>query len=167
VGERGKDNGVLLVVAMRERSLRIEPGRGLEDELTDLESGRIIRERIAPLMRRGDVGGAIEMGTLAVRQALGDTEVGDLPPPPAEPDEEPNQFPAFAFGLFPLLFFLFLANRRRRGGRGRRQDFGVIPIFWGGGWGGSTGGGFGGGGGGGFGGGGGGMSGGGGASGGW
>jgi uncharacterized protein len=170
VGQKGKDNGVLLFIAYEDHKLRIEVGRGLEGQLTDLQSGRIIRDEMTPRLRAGDVGGAIEVGTQEIRRALGDTQVGE---PPSQAPAEPSR-PSFNFGwIFPLFFLLplvlgGLGGRRR----GRRRRWGwATPIFWGGGWGGSGGGlgsgGFGGGGGGGFGGGGGGGFGGGGASGGW
>jgi uncharacterized protein len=163
VGEEGEDNGALLLIAYEDRDLRIEVGRGLEGELTDLESGRIIRNHIIPRMQQGDVGGAIETGTLELRRALGDTAAGS-PAPIEEPEAEPAFDPGMLAWLLPVLIFGFagLGNRRRRGRRG----WGVAPIFWGGGWGGGggNGGGFGGGG---FGGGGGGDFGGGGASGSW
>lgn len=172
VGERGKDNGVVLLIAYDDRRVRIEVGRGLEGELTDLESGRIIRERMVPLLRQGDVGAAVAQGTDAIRRDLGDTQVGELPPPPAAPEgdggEGQGSWWPFLF-VVPAFALSGLFGRRRR--RSRWGGFGM-PIFWGGGWGG---GGFGGGGfggrgggfGGGFGGGGGGGFGGGGASGDW
>jgi uncharacterized protein len=166
VGTKDKDNGVLLLIAYDDRRVRIEVGRGLEGTLTDLDSGRIIRERLVPLLRQGDVGGAISQGTDAIRLDLGDTQVGQLPPPP-EQEEEPSSSRSWAPLLFlvvPLLAVGFVGRRRRLGG-----GFGT-PIIFGGGWGGGFGGGGfggGGGGGGGFGGGGGGGFGGGGASGGW
>ena len=174
IGERDKDNGVLLLIAYRDRKLRIEVGSGLEGTLTDIESGRIIRQRIAPLMRDGKVGEAVIQGTDAIRKDLGDPEVGALPPvPQQEPSDDGDGTGSLLFFFLPL--FGALAFFGRRGRRGRGFGFGT-PIFWGGGWGGGGGGwsgggggggGFGGGGGGGFGGGGGGGFGGGGASGGW
>ena len=169
VGQKGKDSGVLLFIAYADRALRIEVGRGLEGQLTDLQSGRIIRDDMVPRLRAGDVGGAIEVGTQEIRRALGDTKIG---PPPSEAPA-PRQSPSFNIGwIFPLLFVLplLLGGLGRR--RGRRRWGWITPIFWGGGFGGGSGGGFGsggfgGGGGGGFGGGGGGGFGGGGASGGW
>jgi uncharacterized protein len=165
VGKKGKDNGVLLLIAYDDHKVRIEVGRGLEGDLTDIQSGHIIRERLIPLLRDGDVGGAVAQGTQAIRAELGDTEVGPLPPPVAEPvNEQPRgNTPGWLFLLFPAAIALFSVFGR---GRGRRHGWGWMPIYWGGGgWGG---GGFGGGGGGGgFGGGGGGGFGGGGASGGW
>jgi uncharacterized protein len=158
VGEEGKDNGVLLFVAFEDRRLRIEVGRGLEGELTDLESGRIIREHITPRLRAGDVGEAIVIGTQEIRRALGDTQVGAEPAPLAAPQDQSRR-PSLNF-LFPL-FFLIPMVLGAAGRRRRRQWGWATPIFlgggWGGGWGGSggsDGGGFGGGGGGGFGGGG-------------
>lgn len=174
VGTKGKDNGVLLLIAYDDHKLRIEVGRGLEGQLTDLQSGRIIRERMVPLLKANDVGGAITQGTDAIRQDLGDTQVGPLPPPPQpEPVAAPrSNGVGAAVGFLFLLILLFSLFGRRR----RRHHWWGFPIFWGGGWGGGFGGGFGGGGfggggfgggGGGFGGGGGGGFGGGGASGGW
>lgn len=164
VGQEGKDNGVLLVIATEDRKLRIEVGRGLEGTLTDLQSGRIIRQRLVPLLRKGDFGGAVAQGTAAIRQELGDTEVGELPPVPEQdpgPEGGSSAWPLLL--LLPVVGFGMLGSRRRRGRFG--GGFGV-PVFWGGGFGG--GGGYGGGdGGGGFSGGGGGGFGGGGASGGW
>jgi uncharacterized protein len=163
VGQKGKDNGVLLVIAYDDHKVRIEIGRGLEGQFTDLQAGRIIRERLIPLLRQGDVGGAVVQGTQAIRAALGDTDVGQLPPPSAEPvnDQPTGKTPGWLFLVFPAAIALFSVFGRRRG---RRHGWGWMPIYWGGGgWGGGGGDG----GGGGFGGGGGGGFGGGGASGGW
>lgn len=175
VGTRGEDNGVLLLIAMNDRRIRFEVGRGVEDELTDLESGRIIRERLGPLLRRGDAGRAVQEGTQAIRQALGDTSVGELPPV-VTVDEGERRDGGGGFGaLLPFLIFGIFGLSALGGRRGRRMWGGGMPIFWGGGFGGGHGGGgFGGGnsggggfGGGGFSGGGGGGFGGGGASGSW
>ncbi|MCU1344308.1 MAG: hypothetical protein JWL70_574 [Acidimicrobiia bacterium] len=173
VGQSGKDNGVLILVAMDDRQTRIEVGRGVEAQLTDAEAGQIVDQRLRPLLASGDVGGAVEQATQAVRQALGDTEVGTLAPAPPPADRGSGGSGGLIWFL-PLLVpfgLLSLLGRRRRGrgGRGRGRGLGMgMPIIFGGGWGGGGfgGGGFGGGGGG-FGGGGGGGFGGGGASGGW
>src|SRR5262249_5079791 len=54
IGQQGKDNGVILIVAPNERKVRIEVGRGLEPELTDAMSRLIIENAILPAFRRGD-----------------------------------------------------------------------------------------------------------------
>ncbi|MDP9389787.1 MAG: TPM domain-containing protein, partial [Actinomycetota bacterium] len=129
VGERGSDNGVLLLIAFADRRLRIEVGRGLEGQLTDLESGRIVRQRMLPLLRAGDVGGAVAQGTQAIRQALGDEAAGELPPPP-QPSDAPDGPSGFPYGVLVVpLMFGFIAWRVRRYGW-----HGGGPIYVGGGW---------------------------------
>jgi len=160
VGVKGKDNGVVLVLAIDDRKMRIEVGRGLEGDLTDLESGRIIRDVLRPRLQDGDYAGAVRDGVQAIRYALGDTDVS--PPSTVPPDESPSTgWPWFLvlIGALSLMSGFVARGTRRRWGMGG-------PIIWGGGFGGGGAGGFGGGGGGGFGGGGGGFGG-GGASGGW
>jgi uncharacterized protein len=169
VGTKDKDNGVLLLIAYDDHKIRIEVGRHLEGTLTDLQSGRIINDRMVPLLRDNNPGGAVLQGTEAIRQVLGDTKVGPLPVVPASKPTS-QQTPGWVFPV--VILFIILAGFVSRFGR-RRRWFGGFggPIFWGGGFGGGFGGGSSGGGGGfgggGFGGGGGGGFGGGGASGGW
>ena len=59
LGRQGKDNGVLLLVAPNDRRVRIEVGRGLEGQLTDAYSRRIINEILAPAFKSGDFDGGI------------------------------------------------------------------------------------------------------------
>ena len=66
LGRDRKDNGALLLVAHKERKVRIEVGRGLEGKLTDLVSGRIIRGDIVPRFKQGDFDGGIAAGVGAI-----------------------------------------------------------------------------------------------------
>jgi len=66
LGQKGKDNGVLLLVAYNERGVRIEVGYGLEGTLTDTKSGIIIRNVIIPEFKEGDYGEGITKGLRAV-----------------------------------------------------------------------------------------------------
>lgn len=70
IGQRGTDNGVILVIAAQDRKMRIEVGRGLEGVLTDLLSGRIIRDEIAPRFREGDIDGGVIAGVSAIMSAV-------------------------------------------------------------------------------------------------
>ena len=70
IGQKGKDNGVLLIVAPNERKVRIEVGRGLEPELTDLMSKLIIENSILPAFRRGDVSQGIRAGVRDIKDVL-------------------------------------------------------------------------------------------------
>lgn len=66
IGQKGKDNGALLLIAKNDHKIRIESGRGLEGKLTDLISGRIIRNEIAPAFKRGDFDAGIARGAGAI-----------------------------------------------------------------------------------------------------
>ncbi|BCA55163.1 hypothetical protein W02_23030 [Nitrospira sp. KM1] len=84
LGRIGADNGVLLLVAIKERKVRIEVGYGLEGSLTDLRSAHIIRDEIVPRFRARDMAGGIEAGVQAILWTIGQAEAGhDQPPPKA------------------------------------------------------------------------------------
>ncbi len=75
LGQKGKDNGVILIVAPNERKVRIEVGRGLEPQLTDLMTRLIIENAILPAFRRNDFSGGIRAGVRDIRDVLlGDAE---------------------------------------------------------------------------------------------
>lgn len=156
LGTRGKDNGVLVVVARDDRRMRIEVGGGVEGGLTDAQSGRIIRNIMAPAFREGRYGeGLYDAG----RQIL--AALGSLPEGMAEPRgrPEPRNVPVvgpflalllglgapFVFGLLVLIVVLGTLIGRRRGWGG---TWGGGGGWGGGGWGGGGGGSWGGGGGG-------------------
>ncbi|TWI57636.1 uncharacterized protein IQ22_00853 [Pseudomonas duriflava] len=164
IGQKGKDNGALLIVARDDRKVRIEVGYGLEGTLTDAQSSLIINQAIIPAFRQGNFAQGIVNGTTAMIQVLGGNPLERQPSPRdvvSVGHERPMPF------LFVVLFFIVMFLMRGGGGRGGRGGRGsavltgaVLGSILGGGRGG---GGFGGGG---FGGGGGGFGG-GGASGGW
>ena len=75
IGQAGKDNGVLLIVAPNERKVRIEVGRRLEPLLTDTMSSLIVQNAILPAFRRGDFSGGIRAGVRDIKDVLlGDAE---------------------------------------------------------------------------------------------
>ncbi len=75
IGQQGKDNGAILIVAPNERKVRIEVGRGLEPHLTDAMSRLIIENAILPRFRRGDFEGGIVAGLRDIQDVmLGDAE---------------------------------------------------------------------------------------------
>jgi uncharacterized protein len=69
IGQKDKDNGIILVVAQQERKIRIEVGRGLEGKLTDLTAGRIIDIVIKPQFKRGDFDNGFTGGVSALIDA--------------------------------------------------------------------------------------------------
>ncbi len=70
LGRKGTDNGVLLLVALKERKLRIEVGYGLEGTLTDLRSARIIRQEIVPRFKAGNIPEGVRAGTDAILKTI-------------------------------------------------------------------------------------------------
>ena len=70
LGRKGTDNGVLLLIALKERKLRIEVGYGLEGTLTDLRSAHIIRNEIVPRFKAGDIPAGVRAGTDAILQTI-------------------------------------------------------------------------------------------------
>lgn len=69
IGQKGKDNGVIFVVAKEERKLRIEVGRGLEGKLTDLMAGRIVDLVVKPRFKQGDFDGGFLVGVSSIIDA--------------------------------------------------------------------------------------------------
>ena len=155
IGQKGLDNGVILLISMKERKLRLEVGYGLEGSLTDLKSSYIIRKLIVPGFKSGKYYQGILRGLTTVSGII--SKEYDIPPEDLKKfKEKKNENQGVSFIIFMIIFFFFVlpAFSKSKGKGG--------SIFWGGG-------GFGGGSSGGFGGfsGGGGSFGGGGASGGW
>jgi uncharacterized protein len=70
IGQKKKDNGLLLLVAKEERGIRIEVGSGLEGRLTDLTTGRIIRNVITPAFREGNFNRGVSRGVEAMALAV-------------------------------------------------------------------------------------------------
>lgn len=66
IGKKGKDNGVLLLVATQDRAMRIEVGYGLEGAVTDALSSRIINNTIIPEFKSGQYSSGIAKGTWAI-----------------------------------------------------------------------------------------------------
>jgi len=118
LGEKGRSNGALLFVARAERTIRIEVGRGLEGNLTDSISGRIIRDVIAPEFKRGRLYEGLRDGIQAMHAAAG----GDYAKIPKRRGRRSG-----GLGLVPLVFFIWLIfSLFRRGGRGGRGGGGGL-----------------------------------------
>jgi uncharacterized protein len=164
LGQKDKNNGVLILVAAAERKVRFEVGRGIEDRLPDITAKRIQREITVPNFKAGRFGPGLVQSVAAIRQALAPPGAGASAELPAQ--AQPQARPAPGGGLSPLAFGLiivagllavayFRRNASRSGGGGDSSFFiglllGLLSsIFRGRGGGGGFGGGFGGGGGGG------------------
>lgn len=102
LGREGVDDGVLLLVALGDRQLRIEVGYGLEGTLTDATAGTIIRTVIVPSFRDGHYEAGIVAGTEAILAVLG----GEAVPFSPMAEERPPWWFFLFMSLFPLGFSL-------------------------------------------------------------
>lgn len=158
IGAKG-DNGLLVLLAVKERQVRVEVGYGLEEYITDGYAGETSREVMVPHFRRGDYGAGLAAGVERIigriAEARGVELTGVKKPTPV------RQAPKMSAGTIVfLIFILFIVIRAmsggshnaRRRGWGRRRTWsgwnsGIGPFGggFGGGWGSGGGGGFGGG----------------------
>ena len=98
LGQKGKDNGVLVVVAPQDRKLRIEVGYGLEGSLTDVAASRIIRNVMTPAFKSGDFDRGIADGVAAiVAQLEGQSSAAGQSATFADTSGESQRKPAFQF----------------------------------------------------------------------
>jgi len=151
-GQKGKDNGVLLLISKEDRKVRIEVGYGLEGVINDARAGDIIRNDITPAFKEGDYAGGISLAVYDLEQLILLEPTSYDARSTVQKETMPILIVVF---VLLIILFIFLVAPPGKGGfspRGSRSRPGFGGGFGGGG------GGFGGGGGG---------SGGGGASGGW
>jgi uncharacterized protein len=112
IGQKGLDNGAILIIAQKDRKIRIEVGYGLEGRLTDLISGRIIRDVIVPDFKAGQFDQGVLDGVNAiisiVRGEYKDIERKN----PASGIYNPVK--KMFFGILAFIFFISQIGRIRR-----------------------------------------------------
>lgn len=107
LGQKGADNGVLIVVATGERRVRIETGKGTEGALTDLQASDIISQHIGPLLKEDRFAEGLTAGVVAVDRALRTGEVSSAPPrDPVAPGAQPST-PTLLIGGGLILLYIF------------------------------------------------------------
>ena len=152
IGQKGKDNGVLLIVAPNDRKVRIEVGRRLEPFMTDTMSALIIQNAILPKFRRGDFADGIKDGIRDIKAVLlGDAdEVKQRAAGARAPEDDPTAMLHLLIFLAIIAFVIWVNYRQaqavQQGIPGARRRGGIIVIpggsgGWGGGWSGGGGGG--------------------------
>ena len=82
IGQKGKDNGAIFLIAKNDKQMRIEVGYGLEGDLTDVASRRIIGDTVAPLFSQGKFAEGINAGVDRIVAVVGGTDTAAPPPPP-------------------------------------------------------------------------------------
>lgn len=132
IGQKGKDNGAILIIALNDRSMRLEIGYGWEGKVNDARAGDIIRE-LVPYFQANKYGEGTAQAVMRVQEFVTGKPVEGLPPLKKSPRRQPA-------GSVLLIFLSIIAFAVLSGGR-----LLIIPGF-GGGFRGGSGGGFGGGG---------------------
>lgn len=100
LGQKGTDNGVLFLVALKERKIRIDVGYGLEGTLTDLRSAHIIRNEIVPRFRAGDMRGGVRAGIDGILNTIeGTYQAPDSPPERVKAEPEPTALQYVVIGI--------------------------------------------------------------------
>ncbi|MGX5835255.1 TPM domain-containing protein [Aeromonas piscicola] len=110
IGQKGKNNGVLLLIAQDERKVRIEVGYGLEGALPDAIAANIIQTRILPAFKRGDMVAGVVAGSQSIMQAL----AGEYQPVDTAKKEDKLGGP----WLFILMVIVMIVLHNLRGGGG-------------------------------------------------
>jgi uncharacterized protein len=158
IGQQGKDNGLLVLLAVDDRQVWVEVGYDLEGFVTDGFAGETSRQVMTPYFRTGDYGAGLLAGSraLAARVAQGRNVDLTLPAPVAAPRAAPESNGRLILLIFVLFFIVIPMLQARRAGRGSRGRAwrgsagpwggGYSGGSWGGGssWSGGGGGGFGG-----------------------
>lgn len=102
LGRKGIDDGALLLIALEDRGVRIEVGRGLEGDIPDAIASRIIQEQIVPFFRSGEIPAGVRAGVEALVARVRGLEL----PPPVELEPSSAEdlvrcfFMAFFLGTF-------------------------------------------------------------------
>ena len=126
IGQKDEDNGVLLLIAKKDRKLWIATGYGVEHLVTDALSKRIITNIITPEFKQGNYYSGIDKGTSAIIQILN----GEYQGTPQSRGGDEGGIPIVFIILFIIILFIILSNRNKgrgnNGGRGRNSTAGSI-----------------------------------------
>jgi len=117
IGKKGKDEGVLFLLAIRDHKQRIEVGYGLEPVLPDGFVGGVMRG-IRPILRQGNYGGALLAAAQQMGSRIADSkgvELGDQVPRAARQRQPVNSIP-WPLLLGGIIFFLWIMGRIGGGG---------------------------------------------------
>lgn len=116
IGQKDKDNGVLIILARDDRRIAINTGYGVEHLLTDALSRRIIEREIIPYFKRDDYAGGLNRGADAIFEVLSGEYQNN------SSSSEPPIFPIFVFLFLVIMFIIFviaISKGRKGGGKGK------------------------------------------------
>ena len=132
IGQKNSDEGILLILALDERAVKIETGYGMEGALPDSAAGRILDQVVIPRLREGDFSGGLVEGALAIAAAAAKEkglDPGELGEDVSAGTETKNGDSLLVILPF-VIFFILVAILR--GAAGRRRGFYGGPRGFGG-----------------------------------
>jgi uncharacterized protein len=134
LGQRGKDNGMLFVIAVSDRKYWFTPGRGLEGFLTDSYLGNLGRATLVPYLKQNQYSQGIYAANLEVVRRIADEMHVALTGLPTLPQNAPNQGVGSRPGVMPccmsVLFFLVVVGLIAGMAGGRAGRGGMGWLFW-------------------------------------
>lgn len=125
IGDKDKDNGVLVLLAYEERQIWISPGYGVEDRLTAGLVGEITREAIIPYFKQGNYYQGLESGTDEIIRALEGKYVNDK-----KPSNDVGDGIGIGTIIVIALILLFLFTRKNNGGGGGNRGSNSGPDLF-------------------------------------
>ncbi|WP_353215966.1 TPM domain-containing protein, partial [Sandarakinorhabdus sp.] len=130
IGQKGTNNGAILLVAPAQRKLRIEVGYGLEGTLTDAMSGQIIRGTIVPRIKAGDMAGGIVAGAdeIAALLQLPPDQQAEAAASAAQSQKQGKDSPGWGTLVWLIIIIVWVVLSARRGKQGRRRG---PVLMWG------------------------------------
>lgn len=127
LGTKDNDNGVLLLISLADKSIRLEVGYGLEGTLTDAKSDYIIRNIISPAFRKGNIYEGLSeavmaiSGTISGEYAISNTDIKE--------SRSSNSSSGSPISIIFIVLFLIFSTLGRRGVRGRRGGGGFVSAM--------------------------------------
>lgn len=128
LGDKKRDDGVLFLISSSDRKMRIEVGQGLEGRLTDLQSKRILDDRVRPLFKSKNYAAGVAAGVVEIISAIDPEYAGQALA--ARPMSAPvsDEQPSYVWILVVLFILINIFGRRRRSSG---RSGGILPFLGG------------------------------------
>ncbi|MBL7556922.1 MAG: TPM domain-containing protein [Bdellovibrionaceae bacterium] len=125
LGNQKRDDGILFLVSANDRKMRIEVGQGLEGALTDIQTKRILDDRVRPLFKSSEFAAGIAAAIAEIIRAI-DPEYAQNHLQSAAPDRVSQEKEGESYLFWIILFLFILINML-----GRRRRSGFLPFIGG------------------------------------